>query len=99
MSAPDDSVPHLRPLDADTVDRINASVRRLCRDSYTVLMEANAFLASRTPWDGRRLANALAAYSRDDANPEIAGVIAELDELVLAAAGLKPRMSCPMPRR
>ncbi len=84
------TVVHLRPMHPSTVNVICDAVHRLCRDSYVVLMEANGFRQSRTPWDARRLANALAAYNRSDAVPEIAEIVGELDLLALEKAGLKP---------
>ena len=90
MSAPDDTIPHLRPMDAAAVDPLCDAAHRLCRDSYMTMMEANALRASRTPWDARRLANALANYDPGHITPEIAEIIAELDQLALDKAGLKP---------
>lgn len=84
------TVPHLRPMEPAVVDSICEAVRRLCRDSYAVLSEANGFRQSRTPWDGRRLANALAHYDPLNVTPEIAEIIAELDKLALDKAGLTP---------
>lgn len=84
------TIPHLQPMEAAIVDPICDAAHRLCRDSYTTMTEANGFRQSRTPWDARRLANALANYDPGNVTAEIAAIIAELDKLALEKAGLQP---------
>lgn len=90
MTIADERIPHLRPMEAEQVHLICDRVRQLCPDSYVVLQEANGLRRDRTPWDARRLANALANYEPGNVTPEIAEIIAELDRMALEKAGLKP---------
>ena len=75
---------HLVPMDAALVDELCDRAGRIAFDSYTVLREIDGFRESRTPWDARRLANALWNDHRFDP------VVAELDKLAHERAGLDP---------
>lgn len=52
--------PHLQPIDAAIVNDLCDRAAQIAFVSYSVQMEIKGFLESRTPWDARRLANALA---------------------------------------
>lgn len=84
------TVPHLRPMAPKIVEAICDDVARLPHVPYSIMAECNAFRESRTPWDGRRLANALANYDSVGELPEAREIVAELDKLALEKAGLVP---------
>ena len=90
MSDDDTTIPHLRRMHAVIVDSLCAKARSHFLDSYGVLTEVDGFRESRTPWDARRLANAMANYDPSRVTPEVAAIIAELDKLALQKAGLQP---------
>ncbi len=75
---------HLTPMDEALVDALCDRAQRLVFDSYTVLREVDGFRQSRTPWDARRLANALAIDNPQDP------LVKELDKLAHDRAGLVP---------
>lgn len=55
-----DTPDHLRPIEpAAAVYEVTQAIRRASVAQYGVLLELKAFEETRTPWDGKRLANAL----------------------------------------
>jgi hypothetical protein len=86
MTETEEGHPHLRPIDAATVNALCDRAEPLVSASYTLLLEVKGFRESRTPWDARRLANAL----RHCVQAAPAELVGELDRLALELAGLKP---------
>ena len=74
-------VRHLRPIEPETVEALYHRIRTFPLP-MGIRMELDAFRANGTPWDGRRLANALHMFKLA---PEI---VMELDALVLEKGGL-----------
>lgn len=81
----DDTPPHLQPVDAATVDDLCDRAEKVAFVSYLVRLEIKGFRESRTPWDARRLANALAIEHSDYA------LVQELDRLAQERGGLSNR--------
>lgn len=81
---------HLEPFPGDTVSSLCNRAEKLAFDSYSVRQEINAFRQSGTPWDARRMANALSWYGKEaPADDRIADFVEEIDRLVEEACGLK----------
>ena len=84
----DDDVPHLRQMDEAIVVDLCERAAKLSCYNYTIRKEIQGFLESRSPWDATRLANALALTNPVD--PDVQGLVRELDAAAEACAGAVP---------
>lgn len=80
---PETHISHLHPMEPELVNALCDRALAL-DDSRYVLLEVRGFRESRTPWDCRRLARALAIENDDEP------LVAELFNLALQRAGLAP---------
>lgn len=80
-------IPHLRQISQETVDLLSERAEILAASSHSVLVEAEAFRLTKTPWDATRLANALSYLEQSTPIEEL---IRDLDAAAEACAGLAP---------